>query len=90
MRKQVHLIISGIVQGVFFRAGTLAAARSLKLSGFVRNLSNGRVEVVAEGEEQILKRMIEWCRKGPPGARVEEMEVVWIEATGHFQHFTIR
>ena len=90
MKKQVQLVISGIVQGVFFRASALAVARSLKLSGFVRNLSNGRVEVIAEGEEQALARMIEWCRKGPPGARIEEVEVTWAEATGQFQHFTIQ
>ncbi len=90
MKKQVHLIISGIVQGVFFRASVSQVARSLKLTGFVRNLSNGSVEVVAAGEEEFLNRMIDWCRKGPPGARVEQVEVNWKETTQAFEHFQIR
>ena len=90
MKKQVHLIISGVVQGVFFRASVSQVARLLKLTGFVRNLSNGNVEVVAAGEEGLINRMIDWCRKGPPGAQVEHVEVNWKEAAQVFEHFQIR
>ena len=90
MKKQVHLIISGVVQGVFFRASVSQVARLLKLTGFVRNLSNGNVEVVAAGEEELINRMIDWCRKGPPGARVEHVEVNWKEIPQVFEHFQIR
>ena len=90
MNKQVHLIISGVVQGVFFRARASSAARSLKLSGYVRNLSNGDVEVVAEGGEAALQKMIDWCRRGPAGARVDQVEIKWEEPTNQFDHFQIR
>lgn len=90
MRKQVHLIISGVVQGVLFRSSALQIARSLKLTGFVHNLSNGSVEVVAAGHEEFLNRMIDWCRRGPPGARVEHVEINWQEPTQAFDRFQIR
>ncbi|MBI4394794.1 MAG: acylphosphatase [Candidatus Omnitrophica bacterium] len=90
MKKQVRLIISGIVQGVFFRASAASIARSLELRGFARNLSNGDVEIVGEGEEEKLKRLIEWCRKGPSGARVDDLEIEWKEISGQFEQFQIR
>ncbi len=89
MKKQVRLIISGIVQGVFFRGTTQRQARSLSLNGFVRNLSDGTVEVIAEGEEAYLNRLIEWCRKGPPGARVENIQIIWKD-TEDMKGFNIR
>ena len=89
MKKQVHLLISGVVQGVFFRASTSHAARALGLTGFVRNRSDGDVEVVAEGEEGSLEKMIGWCRKGPSGARVESVDVKWSEATDQYRDFRI-
>jgi len=90
VRKQVHLIISGVVQGVLFRASASSVARSLKLSGFVRNISNGSVEVVATGDEELLNRLIDWCRKGPSGALVEHVEIEWSEPAQEFSHFQIR
>ena len=90
VKKQVHIVISGMVQGVFFRASASSAARSLRLNGFVRNLSNGNVEVCAEGEEEVLKKMIEWCRKGPPSARVEHVEIKWSESANRFEGFQVR
>lgn len=88
--KRVHLVISGYVQGVFFRASAQGAARSLKLTGFVRNLPDGSVEAVAEGEEPMLNRFLEWCRKGPPGARVANVSVTWEDAQKDFKGFNIR
>ena len=90
MIKQVHLIISGYVQGVLFRANAQNAARKLQLSGFVHNLPDGSVEIVAEGEEAILNRLIEWCWKGPPAARVEHVAVSWHDATHKFSGFSVR
>ena len=90
MRKKVHLVVSGIVQGVFFRASASKVAMSLKLTGFIRNLPNGAVEVFAEGEEEMLKRIIEWCRQGPPGAHVENVSIEWLEANNQFNSFQIR
>ena len=85
--QRVHLYISGRVQGVFYRASTDAMARQLHLTGWVRNLADGRVEVVAEGPREALDRLVAWCRQGPRDARVEGVEMVWGEATGEFGGF---
>ena len=90
MKKRIRLLVIGRVQGVFFRASILHEAERFHLNGFVRNLADGRVEVVAEGEEADLKRMIDWSRKGPPDAMVEHVDIAWAEATGGFESFQIR
>lgn len=90
MTRRVHMLISGRVQGVFFRANAQEVAQRLGLAGYVRNLPDGRVEVVAEGEEEALRRLIEWCHQGPPLARVERVEVRWQNPTGEFSGFHIR
>jgi acylphosphatase len=72
---RVRIVVQGKVQGVFFRASTRARARSLGLRGWVRNRRDGSVEAVAEGPEKALELWIEFCRRGPPDARVEAMEV---------------
>jgi acylphosphatase len=87
--KRAHIHVSGIVQGVYFRQGTLAKARSLDLRGFVRNLSDGRVEIVCEGEAEAIEGLITWCRKGPIGARVEGLDVQWIESQDEFKDFRV-
>lgn len=66
--------VSGLVQGVFFRASTQARARELGLSGHARNLADGRVEVVAGGDPAALDELERWLRRGPPGARVDAVE----------------
>lgn len=68
-----HFLVSGQVQGVFFRATTEATARRLGLTGWVRNLRDGRVELVACGEEARLKELEQWLWQGPPRARVEQV-----------------
>lgn len=83
-------MISGSVQGVFFRASASRFAQQLKLKGFVRNLPSGCVELIAEGEEEALKMIIEWCQKGPSGAQVENVEVKWSDAIGQFKDFHVR
>lgn len=90
MKASCHLLIAGYVQGVFFRAGTREIANSLSLSGWVRNLANGRVEVQAEGEMEDLQRLIEWARKGPKGAKVSDLKVEYGDFTGAFDGFKIR
>jgi acylphosphatase len=75
MKKHFSIRVSGHVQGVFYRATTVEKARELKLSGFVRNESDGSVYIEAEGEEEPLLRFAEWTKQGPPRARVQKCEV---------------
>jgi acylphosphatase len=72
---RVHVFVSGDVQGVFFRYETRELARTQGLAGWVRNLPDGRVEAVFEGSGQAVQAMVDWCREGPGGARVTEVEV---------------
>lgn len=87
--KKIHLLISGHVQGVCFRYSTRKTAHQLGLKGFVRNLSNGQVEVIAEGHEKLLEELIEFCRRGPIGAVVEDVEVRYEEPGQEFTTFSI-
>jgi len=86
---RVHLKIIGRVQGVWFRGTTQDEARALGLTGWVRNLYDGSVEVLAEGEEEKVNRLVAWCHKGPPGARVEKVDVQKQEFKGEFRNFSI-
>ncbi len=89
MEKRISLKISGLVQGVFFRAQTKKYARSLGLLGLVRNLDDGRVEIVAEGEEPALKELQKWAEKGPDLAQVENVESKLEAPTGEFSDFKV-
>mgnify|MGYP000170857423 CR=1 FL=1 len=89
MKVRAHVLISGRVQGVFFRYETKRMAIRHRVSGWVRNMPDGRVEAVFEGEESDVKAMIEFCHRGPPGAIVREVEVIWEKPTGKFQGFQI-
>jgi acylphosphatase len=88
--KRAHIYVSGRVQGVFYRSNTRRKALELGLKGWVRNLGDGRVEIVAEGGEERLERLIEWCRRGPPMARVTGLEVRWENPTGEYEDFEVR
>jgi len=88
--SRIHLFISGRVQGVFFRAHTQEIAQRLGLVGWVRNLDDGRVEVIAEGREAELQKLIDWCWQGPPGARVDDVEIIYEEPTNEFRSFEIK
>lgn len=90
MEKRVHLLVKGLVQGVFYRASALDEASRLGLAGWVRNLPDGRVEIVAEGKEKSLSAFVNWCRKGPSGAQVDSMEEKYSDATGEFRSFVVR
>jgi acylphosphatase len=87
--KRYHVYISGRVQGVFFRANTWKKARAFALTGWVRNLPDGRVETVFEGEQKSSEAMLAWCRTGTPPARVDHLEVAEENATGDFTDFDI-
>lgn len=88
--KRVHVFVSGRVQGVFYRAFTREHAVKLGLKGFVRNLRDGRVEAVFEGDEEKIKKMIELLKRGPKHAIVEHVEVIEEEYAREFDRFEIR
>jgi acylphosphatase len=86
-RARVH--IHGLVQGVYFRAETESRARALGVAGWVRNVPDGSVEAVFEGEAEHVKRLVEWCGRGPRGSRVDRVEVRW-EAPEGDSGFAVR
>ena len=87
---RLHIVIEGIVQGVFYRASTIEESSKLDLTGWVKNCSDGRVEAVFEGEIDKIEQIVEWCKKGPPGAVVSNVETIWEQATGDYDSFTIK
>jgi len=89
-QARAHLLIRGRVQGVCYRAFTRDIASQLELSGWVRNLDNGNVEALFEGSKEDIERAITHCHKGPPGARVEDVGVMWEDYRGDLQGFQIR
>ena len=88
--KRVRVYIDGLVQGVFFRGATRRAAADLNLTGWVRNMEDGRVEVVLEGEDSDVEKMIAWCKVGPPSAKVEKVTTTEEHYTGGFPDFSIK
>ena len=73
--KRYHVLISGSVQGIFFRQFIAEKAYSLDIKGFVRNLPNGKVEAVFEGKEEALKEILKECKKGPPNANLSNIKI---------------
>ncbi|MFQ6129782.1 MAG: acylphosphatase [Candidatus Hadarchaeaceae archaeon] len=90
MKTRAHVLISGMVQGVYFRYYTRELAQRLGLRGWVRNTPDGRVEAVFEGEKGAVERMLEFCHRGPSGARVADVEVKWEQPRGEFSGFEVR
>ena len=90
MQKRLIIRVDGTVQGVFFRHSAIVKAKELGLGGFVRNEPDGVVYIEAEGEETDLKKLLDWCRKGPPRARVKNVEFSFSDADGRFENFEIR
>lgn len=88
--QQRHLMVEGHVQGVSYRAYTERQASELGLQGYVRNLPDGRVEVVAEGPAKALDELEEWCWQGPPAAKVSAVRTETHPASGGFSGFVIR
>jgi len=90
LKVRAHVFVSGRVQGVFFRHETKLRAIRNNVTGWVRNLPDGRVEAVFEGDKEAVEAMINFCRIGPPGAKVENVEIIWESPTGEFKDFRIR
>lgn len=86
----VQAVVCGYVQGVFFRTFVAEWANELGLTGYVRNLRGGTVEVLAEGERKQVEKLIGYLKVGPPGARVEKVVTNWSEYTGGYSGFRIR
>ena len=90
VKVRAHVYISGRVQGVFFRSETDDQARAHQVTGWIRNMSDGRVETVFEGEGTNVKKLIEYCKRGPPGARVTRVDVKWEQVKDEFAGFEVR
>lgn len=88
-KTRAHAIISGRVQGVFFRMETMRAAQRIGVSGWVRNLRDGAVEAVFEGDKSRVDAILDWCKKGPSHAHVTDVKVDREEYTGEFDSFEI-
>lgn len=89
-KVRAHIFVSGRVQGIFFRENTKRKARSLGVTGWVKNLADGRVEAIFEGDKAQVEEMINWAKKGPPGAVVNHLDLIWEEHRGEFENFEIR
>ncbi|MBA4389315.1 MAG: acylphosphatase [Syntrophus sp. (in: bacteria)] len=88
--KRMYIVVKGIVQGVSYRYNTEKKANEYQLTGWVKNASDGNVEILCEGREDSINQFIEWCKVGPRGAHVEEVHTEWGEYTGEFRAFEIR
>jgi acylphosphatase len=86
---RAHVLVFGKVQGVYFRQNTRVVASRHGVSGWIRNMKDGRVEIVLEGNEKDVGLVVEWCFTGPPNARVYDVDVNYEKYTGEFQDFTV-
>ena len=89
LEARAHVYVSGRVQGVFFRAETADLARILGLGGWVRNLPDGRVEALFEGEKEDVEKAVDFCRRGPRGAYVSDLNIEWEEWKGDLHTFRV-
>ncbi|HNV38071.1 MAG TPA: acylphosphatase [Methanoculleus sp.] len=89
MQVRTRVLVAGRVQGVGFRWAVEDEARDAGVTGWVRNLPDGRVEAVFEGEEESVRRMVGFCRRGPAVARVDDVAIIKEEYTGKFEGFFI-
>jgi len=90
MKTRLHIYVYGRVQGVFFRANTQNTASGLGLKGWVKNLDDGSVEIIAEGEKEKLMQLLEWCHHGPDSAKVDSVKKEWEECNEEFSRFEVR
>ncbi|RJP31791.1 MAG: acylphosphatase [Actinobacteria bacterium] len=89
MKVRAHVLVSGRVQGVYYRSYAVDQAILLGVTGWVRNIQGGRVEAVFEGEEDAVEKMLAWCWEGSPSSRVSAVEVEREEPTGEFTDFSV-
>jgi len=90
MKSTVHVVISGRVQGVWFRANTKQKAEQLGMTGWVRNTADGKVEALFEGDEKHIQEMIDWCHRGPPMAQIDNVEITEQSSSNGFDGFSIK
>jgi acylphosphatase len=90
MMRRVKILVTGRVQGVYFRLFTQNKAKHFSINGHARNLPDGRVEIVAEGDNITIEKFIKWCHKGPATARVDHVEIAELEADDELTTFEIR
>lgn len=88
--RRVHILVSGRVQGVFFRKATQQQAKRLGVLGSAKNLPDGRVEIIAEAETATLEAFIAWCHKGPIAARVDDVQLTELAITTPLNGFDIQ
>jgi len=88
--RRVKVLVSGRVQGVYFRMFTQNKAKQLEIKGYARNLPDGRVEIIAEADNNSIEKFIQWCHKGPVTARVDHAEITELESDEVFTSFEIR
>ena len=89
-KARAHIFVEGRVQGVFYRSFTRGVAMRLGLGGWVKNLYDGRVEAIFEGGRAGIEQAVLECRKGPPGSRVDDIDLAWEEYSGREEGFEIR
>ena len=87
--KQLHMVVRGRVQGVYFRASAQREARRLGVCGWVRNRADGALEIVAEGEEAAVRDLHGWAQRGPSAARVDKVDTRWRSYVGEYSDFRI-
>ena len=88
-KVRIHIYVSGFVQGVMFRVNIRRKALELDVKGWTRNLEDGRIEALVEGNENSVKKLVEWCRTGSPGAQVTSVEVRTEECKNDFNDFKV-
>ncbi|MEC9435755.1 MAG: acylphosphatase [Thermoproteota archaeon] len=88
--KQIHIFVTGRVQGVFFRQSTRVIAIKNNVNGWVRNLDDGKVEIVAQGETNNVDNLADWCKTGPANSRVDEFELKEESITEEFENFEVK
>jgi len=88
-KMRVHIFVSGRVQGIFFRENTKKKAEKLAISGWVKNLRDGRLEAVFEGDRENIEKMVNWAKKGPIWAKIDDFSLVWEDYQGEFKEFSI-
>lgn len=89
-KTRAHIFVSGRVQGVFFRTSAKEEADRLGVLGWVKNLPDGRVEAVFEGDREKVEKIVNWTRRGPIWAKIDDFSVTWEDYTGEFSNFEIR
>ena len=90
MNARVHVIISGKVQGVWFRASTKQKADELGITGWVKNTSDGNVEALFEGLDNHVGEIVDWCKTGPPFAQVKNIRIIRLDPKKDFNDFSIK